>query len=443
CAPSRVAFFTGLNERMSGVGFTSSYKLTEEQWADSYPEQLKKSGYYTGFIGKFGIEYYTFKGKAKEKFDYWRAHDGWAKFWPKTAKNCSEYHDSGEDIITPVMGESIVEFLDAAPNNKPFCLSVSFSVPHGSQIKSMYPGNPKAADCLIPANEYEKLKGHPFFDKLYRNIRIQISAETATDPYQYIPFEVLNQMKGRGNKVYKYDYNKVSCLEHHIRYYQQISAMDKVIGEMMEALKSKGLSNNTVIIFASDHGLLMGEYGMGGKALLYDLTAKIPCFIYDPRLPEQQKGITVDKLVSSLDIPSTILDYAGLKSPEQMQGQSLVPLITGKAKKWRKELFLESLYTGRNNPICEGITDGKWKYIRMFQINKGKYTEADLDFRNQSADFEQLFNLEEDPEEMNNLVSTYEGSKLLKQLRKKAARYSQELNEERTTYKTNTNIKTR
>ncbi|WP_044214022.1 sulfatase-like hydrolase/transferase, partial [Saccharicrinis fermentans] len=438
CAPSRVAFFTGLNERMSGVGFTSSYKLTEEQWANTYPELLRNNGYYTGFIGKFGIEYYTFKGKTNSKFDYWRAHDGWAKFWPKTAKNCSEYFDSGEDIITPVMGESIVEFLDQAPSEKPFCLSVSFSVPHGSQIKSMYPGNKDAADCMIPANEYEKLKGHPFYDTLYRNLNIEIPKETATDPYVYIPKNVLDQNKGRASNVYKYDYNPISCKEHHIRYYQQISGMDKVIGDLVAALKEKGLTENTIIIFASDHGLLMGEYGMGGKALLYDLAAKVPCFIYDPRLPEEVKGTTIDNLVSSLDIPSTILDYAGISKPEYMQGSSLIPLLNGESKKWRKELFLESLYTGRDNPICEGIVDGKWKYIRMFQIQKRKYSEKDLDFDNLKPDFEQLFNLQEDPMETNNLVSVYENTSLLKKLRKKTGRYSSQLNRQRESYKSDT-----
>ncbi|WP_430931143.1 sulfatase-like hydrolase/transferase [Saccharicrinis sp. 156] len=440
CAPSRVALFTGLNERMSGVGFTSSYKLTEDQWAHSYPEMLRKNGYYTGFIGKFGMEYYTFKGKAKAKFDYWRAHDGWAKFWPKTARNCAEYFDSGEDIITPVMGESIVEFLDDVPSEKPFCLSVSFSVPHGSQIKSMYPGNKEAEDCMIPANEYEKLKGHPFYDTLYRNMNIQIPEETATDPYVHIPYQVLDQNKGRATKVYKYDYDTISCYEHHIRYYQQISAMDKVIGDMVKALNEKGLSKNTVIIFASDHGLLMGEYGMGGKALLYDLTTKIPCFIYDPRLPAKSKGKTENKLVSSLDIPSTILDYAGITPPACMQGESLVPLIKGRNRKWRKELFLESLYTGRGNPVCEGIRLGDWKYIRMFQIKKGKYTEEDLNFTSRKPDYEQLFNLKDDPNEMNNLVEKYDGSEILAKLRNKTSDHFNKQNMAREKYKTNTLI---
>ena len=442
CSPSRVAIFTGMYERVNGVGFSSSYQLTEEQWEQTYPALLRKNGYFTGFIGKFGIEYYTFKGKASEKFDFWRAHDGWAKFFPKTAKNCKDYHDSKEDIITPVMGESMEYFLDTIPDDKPFCLSVSFSVPHGSQTTSMYPENAEARAMMISANENPKLRGHPFYDRLYRDIDIQIPAETATDPYRFIPKKVLNQNKGRASSTYKYDYHPVSCKEHHVRYYQQISGLDKIVGDLLGSLKKRGLEDNTIIIFGSDHGLLMGEYGMGGKALLYDLTSKIPCFVFDPGLTASLRGRTVENLVSSLDITTTILDYAGIKAPSQMQGKSLEPLIYNKKNKWREEIFLENLYTGRDNPFCEGIREGNWKYIRMYDGIEG-YKERDVDFSERKPDFEQLFNLLEDPEEMNNLISQFEGTKMLEKLRAKCQKLSDKLNNKRAYFQDSHNYEPR
>lgn len=435
CAPSRAALFTGTHERVNGIGFTSSYSLSEGQWSESYPALLRNNGYYTGFIGKFGVEYYTFRGNASEKFDFWKAHDGWAEFWPGELENCSAYSDSEQEIITPIMGESIEQFLKQAPKDKPFCLSVSFSVPHGSQIKSMYPGNRESEICMIPANEYEKLKGHPFYDTLYRDSDVKIPAEVGTDPYVHIPKRIMDQQKGRATGTYIYDYNAVSCREHHIRYYQQISAMDKVVGDMMHSLKENGLQENTIIIFASDHGLLMGEYGMGGKSLLYDLTLKIPFFIYDPRLPDEKKGIEIDKLVSSLDITSTILDYSGVEAPEQMQGKSLIPLIEGRDDTWREELFLENFFSGRDNPFCEGIRMGDWKYIRMYKGGFWGYTEEDIDFSKRQPDFEQLFNLKDDPKEMNNLIMEYEGSEILSELRSKTAVYSNDMNVSRVGYK--------
>lgn len=430
CCPSRVAFFTGMHERVAGVGFTSSYQLNEEQWEKTYPALLRENGYYTGFIGKFGVEYYTFKGRVAKKFDYWRGHDGWARFFPKVARNCKAYYDSGEDIITPVMGESITRFLDKAPPEKPFCLSVSFSVPHGSQIRSMY-------DMQAPANENPKLKGHPIYGDLYRDLDISIPSETASDPYRYIPKAIMNQDKGRRNKTYSYDYDIGTCLEHHIRYYQQITGLDKVIGEMMETLKSKGLDQNTIILFASDHGLLMGEYGMGGKGLLYDLTSKFPCFVYDPQLPGKLRGRNLKELVSSLDITSTILDYAGLEQPKEMEGRSLIPLIKGDDVEWRDALFLESLYTGRDTPFSEGIRTGKWKYIRMYDGVVPYYVEADVDFSAEKPAFEQLFNLADDPEEKHNLIDDPAMEEVLHSLRELCHEKSDLLNNRRAEYAEN------
>ena len=432
CSPSRTALFTGMRERVNGVGFSSSYQLNESQWAKSYPALLRKGGYYTGFIGKFGVEYYTFKGQASAKFDFWRAHDGWAKFFPKTAKNCKAYYDSDEDIITPVMGEGIARFLDGTPSDKPFCLSVSFSIPHGSQTGSMY-------KWQAPAGDAPRLKDHPVYGQLYRDLKFQIPTETATDPYKHIPKRIMDQDKGRRNKTYYYDYDREICREHHIRYYQQITGLDKVVGDMVEALKKKGMDKNTVIIFGSDHGLLMGEYGMGGKALLYDLTSKFPCFIYDPRLPRSKRGRTVKEIVSSLDITSTILDYAGISQPAEMEGRSLVPLVEDEEVQWRDMIFLENLYTGRDTPFSEGIRKGRWKYIRMFD-GIAPYSERHTDFEGRVPDFEQLFDLQNDPAEKNNLINEYEGTAILAYLRRLCRQKSFDLHSRRSEYRKTHNV---
>ncbi len=444
CSPSRVSLFTGMHERKHEVGFTNSYQLSEGQWSHTYPALLRDNGYYTGFVGKFGVEYYTFKGKANEKFDFWYGHDGWTQFFPKdfNAQSSIPYHEAKEDIITYIMGEGIESFLETVNDNRPFCLSVSFNVPHGSQKQTMYTTQERWqrgldyrwTELLRPANENPRLKGHPFYDTLYRDGSVTLPEDCCTDPYQYIPKHILDQDHTRRAWLYKYNYDPQANYENLIRYYQIISGMDHIIGNMVKSLEEKGLSENTVIIFASDHGLINGEYGMGGKALLYDLAVKTPCFVYDPRLPESKRGRKVEELVSSLDITSTILDYAGIRQPEIMDGRSLLPLVKEEKVEWRNDIFLESLYTGQGNPFMEGVREGKWKYIRFFVHGKEGHTEADLNFGNRKPDFEQLFNLEEDPTEHNNLISAYEGKEFLDNLRKKCAVYSSDLNKERQLY---------
>jgi arylsulfatase A-like enzyme len=434
CASSRASLLTGMYERVHGIGFTSSWQLTEDQWDRTYPALLQEAGYHTGFVGKFGLEYYTFRGKAQDKFDYWWGHDGWTLFHPKTRKTFSTntYHRAKANLITPIMGEAMLEFLGQVPDDRPFCLSVSFNVPHGSQTTSMLTDYPQWQRMAKPANEHPQLKDHPHYGDLYRDIDLSIPEETATDPYRFIPRSMMNQDAGR-RRTYPYNYTAATCREHHVRYYQQITGLDHEIGRLVAELKRLDLSDNTVIIFGSDHGLLMGEYGMGGKALLYDLASKIPCFVFDPRATTT-RGQQADQLVSSLDITATILDYAGVTPPPFIQGKSLRPLVRGETVPWRDELFLESLYTGRDTPFQEGIRDGKWKYIRMFD-GVGRYNEQHVDFTNRRPDFELLFDLDADPMERTNLVQVDAHSEVLARLRKKCTTQSQQLNQKREEFK--------
>jgi arylsulfatase A-like enzyme len=306
----------------------------------------------------------------------------------------------------------------------------------------MYPGYPDWRRMTRPANENPKLKGSPFYDTLYRDVDVRIPDATATDPYRFIPKFIMDQDKGRRTQTYPYDYTRPTCLEHHVRYYQTITGLDHVIGKVLADLDRRHLTGNTVIIFASDHGLLMGEYGMGGKALLYDLASKIPCFIYDPDLPADLRGRTMKQLVSSLDITTTILDYAGVAAPDFMAGESLRPLVEGHDVPWRDELFLENLYTGRDTPFQEGIRSGKWKYIRMFDGKTG-YDESDVDSSHRQPDFEMLFDLEADPQEMDNLARSDDHRAVLATLRRKCAAHSQSLNEQRRVFRSTVQIQKR
>jgi arylsulfatase A-like enzyme len=434
CSPSRVSLFTGQYERVHGIGFSSSYDLSEKQWENTYPALLQKDGYYTGFVGKFGVEYYAFRGNAKSKFDFWKARDGWARFFPKGKGKGAIYNDCKEEIITPITGECIDQFLDSTPGEKPFCLSVSFSAPHGCISGSMFPGESGNTRMTNPANENPKLKDHPVYGNLYRNKDVKIPDECAGDPYKHIPIEVLDQDDGR-NITYSYNYDRDTCLEHHFRYYQLITGIDKAVGQLRASLKKRGLSDNTIIIYSSDHGLLMGEYGMGGKALLYDLATKIPLIIYDPRLPKNKKGKVADELVSSIDITSTILKYAGAEVPAAMQGKSLVDLVNNRDIPWRDYIFLESLFIWRGNPFIEGVRTKDWKYLRYFKFEgkssgdhyRDHYLEKDADFAGKEPVFEQLFNLKNDPTEKTNLIDNPEYNDILENLRGKCKNESQKM----------------
>lgn len=420
CAPSRFAFLSGQYERTSGLGFNSPYQVSEKQWQQTYPALLREAGYFTGFIGKFGVQYYELADNAASKFDYWRAHDGWLPFFPKDLPDnpaTTIYRDAKHEITTEIMGEFIEDFLSTRPANKPFNLSVSFSAPHNSVVSSMYTegADPDCDNyaCRVmgyPANGNPRLTGHPFYDSLYRNQAIKISPDTGQNPGAFIRDGIIDH--NARHQWYAYNYDAGLQPEHLIRYYQTITGIDHVVGELVAQLEQLGLADNTIIIFTSDHGLLNGEYGTGGKALLYDLVAKIPLVIFDPRKQTMGDEDVREELVLSVDVPATILSYAGLPVPKAMDGTDLNAQDLP-----REEVFLESLTVAEGNPFIEALRTQEWKYVRYLEPNGCPYTEQQLDFSGQQPIFEQLFHLGSDPQERVNLVDAEEHAETLTSFR--------------------------
>ena len=430
CAPSRFAFLSGQYERTNGLGFNSPYQVSESQWTQTYPALLRGAGYYTGFIGKFGVQFYSLDGGAAAQFDYWRAHDGWLPFWPKDLPEnpaTEVYKNARHDITTEIMGEYIEEFLNTRPDNVPFNLSVSFSAPHNSVVSTMYP---EGADpgcesyaCKVmgyAANENPKLAGHPVYDKLYRAKGIVIAEDTGRDPYQFIPEGVIDHDARK--QWYDYNYDPSTQPEHLIRYHQTVTGIDQVVGDLVAHLERLGIADNTIIIYSSDHGLLNGEYGTGGKALLYDLVAKIPLIVYDPRGSHSGRNNEATEMVLSIDVPATILAYAGIPVPETMEGRDL---NSGEAE--RDEIFLESLTVAEGNPFVEALRTREWKYVRYMRAFGCPYTEEHLDFSDQKPIFEQLFHLDNDPRERVNLVGAGEHAEILDRFRNRTKTRSSEL----------------
>ena len=404
CMPSRISFMNGQYERVHQIGFSSPNTFTEAQWEATYPAALRRNGYHVGFIGKIGLQQYSFRGRPLEKFDYWRGHDEWARFWPKDFAHLSIYHDSEADIVTPIMTESIDRFLDQAPSDRPFALSVSFSAPHGSISGTMlHPDEDGPTRMTKPANSHPLLVDHPVYGSLYRGYEFEPPRSFYDDTAKHIPLDI-HPREGR-MATYSYDYAGEQVLrEHHVRYYQLIHGVDTALGKLRESLERRKLADNTVILFSSDHGLVMGEYAMGGKAVLYDLVTRVPLIVYDPRAPKAGLGLTTDALTLSIDVPVTILSYAGVDAPASMQGRDLLPLMADPSMGWRDEIFLENLFLLRTGPFMEAVRTKEWKYVRYFPNPGEQYDEADVDFQGRAPAFEQFFDLVHDPAEEENLI---------------------------------------
>ncbi len=427
CQPSRTSFMNGQYERVHQIGFSSPNVLSDAQWNGTYNAILREAGYYTGFVGKIGLQQYEFRSRPLEKFDYWRGHDDWARFWPKEFEHLAIYHDAPEEIVTPIMSDSIERFLDSTPDDRPFMLSVSFSAPHGSISGSMLHSVEEGATRMTnPADSHPRLADHPVYGQRYRTQDLALPSTYGDDTATHIPLDV-HPREGR-MQTYSYSYAGPEVIrEHMVRYYQLIHGIDIAVGKLRESLERRGLADDTVIVFSSDHGLLMGEYSMGGKSLLYDLTTRVPLIVFDPRAPAEQRGTTIDELTLSIDVPATLVSYGEAPVPESMQGRDLRPLMANPEMSWRNEIFVESLFLMRTGPFMESVRTKDWKYVRFFKSDIATYTEGDVDFSGREPDFEQLFDLRNDPGETVNLSAEPDQSERMADFRDRCRQYSESL----------------
>jgi len=194
-------------------------------------------------------------------------------------------------------------------------------------------------------------------------------------------------------------------------YYSMISHMDAEIGRILSTLDDRGLSENTIVIYTSDHGLGVGQHGLMGKQNLYDHSMRIPLIMRGPSIPA---GYKCDALVYLLDLFPTLLERADVAVPAQQDGYSLNAVLGRLTHKHRRSIF--SAYQGvfghpLGRPYQRSIKDDRYKLIQS--VLDGRETW-------------QLFDLREDPYELNNLIDNDEYGrlilKLMKSLKERQAR---------------------
>ena len=429
CTPSRACYMLGQYERRHGINFNSGTAMSPNAWAKSYPVLLRKHGYFTGYVGKNHLPigergYQT--GLMEASFDFWYAGHHHLGFYPK------EFHSIFDNAVVDTQPEIVTEgalgfidpgsneaflgkaksFLNQRPQDQPFCLSICMNLPHSFSAQRM---QSRATDDELYRNAYqEHVQTLPL-------VPYYIARDDIKKPR--IPSDVLlTELRQQG---YDWVDRPESARKRMIRFMQAISGIDRMLGVLRKSLRENGLSENTVIIFASDHGLFMGDHGLGGKALCYETAMKIPFLIYDPR--SKVKGRRVAKLVASIDVAPTILGLAKIEPPVTMQGRDLQPLLNKKNVEWRDAIFGENLWSNIfGNPRCETVRTEEYRYIRYFKnenLEKRLKTAPEMfytvtdeiadDYRTHLTStlkgekpvFEELFQTRDDPHEANNLAN--------------------------------------
>jgi arylsulfatase A-like enzyme len=189
-------------------------------------------------------------------------------------------------------------------------------------------------------------------------------------------------------------------------YFRMISGIDHVVGRLVKELKKQGLAENTVIIYTADNGYYLGDRGFAGKWTHYQESLRVPLIIYDPRLPNPQRGQVVPEMALNSDLVSTMIELAGLPVPQAHTGRSLAPLIRGKqASDWRKDFLCEFLAVPQTIPLWEGVHGQNATYARYF-----------VDGPNEPP-YEFLHDLKKDPQQLTNLATESGAHPLLKRMR--------------------------
>ena len=358
CAVSRASFFTGQYARTHGIhGFGTS--LTAEQHAASYPALLRAAGYRTGFIGKYGVG----RTLPKESFDFFEGFSGQGRYFREI---------EGRRVhLTKVMGVQALDFLDGCSDETPFCLSVSFKSPHVQDREPPY------------------FLNDPAYDHLYEDLTIPPAAKSDPDIHAALPAFLRGDYEGRIRWERRFG-TEERYQESVKRYYRLISGVDTQVGRIMDKLRERGWDDNTVVIYTADNGFFLGEWGWAGKWLTHEESIRTPLIIRDPRR-KHTAGARRAETALNIDIAPTILEMAGLNVPVSMQGRSLAPLLQGHSPEWRTEWFYEHLFEHRTIPKTEAVRGARWKYTR--------YLETD-------PAFEELYDLEADPDEFVNLART-------------------------------------
>jgi len=430
CTPSRTTLLTGLYERRHGINFNSGSSMSSEAWQKTYPMLLKDAGYYVGYIGKNhtpvgknedGVIGYE-SGVMDRSFDYWYAGHRHLGFYPKDKKPHKIFANASADTQIEIMEEGMGNFftpdqafqqghnfLNSRPDDKPFALLLNFNVPHGAGTSSM---ELRDSDPVLYRTTYRDKLDAIDLPSTY------VAENDIVAPK--IPKSVYN-----GETIKQYDYVKSpdDMKERTIRTLQTISGIDKLLGRLLVHLEEQGIADNTIIVFTSDHGLLHGEHGLGGKVLLYEPSIRIPLIIYDPRDSAANDASSSDALVALVDIAPTLIGFVGLPVPQEVQGKNLEPLMRVAETPWRDILFLENNMTIQNYPRMEGVRTQRWKYIRYFDkaMDQGYEEMLMASVNGEQPVYEELFDLEKDPVEVQNLIADPACQDILKSLRTKNA----------------------
>jgi choline-sulfatase len=369
CAPSRMSLISGVLPMKIGA-FDNAAQIGSE--VPTYAHYLRSQGYHTALAGKMhfiGDQLHGYEQRLTS--DIYPGDFGWAVNWDEPDTRLEWYHNASSilqagpcarsnqlDYDEEVMYKSkqyLWDHVRQAEGKRPFCLTVSLTHPH---------------DPYTITKKYWNL---------YEDVEIDL-------PKVRMPKEELDTHSQRLMRVcdlWDQDFTDDQIKRAKRAYYGSVSYVDDCIGRLLETLEEAGLADDTIIIFSGDHGDMLGERGLWYKMSYFESSVRVPLLVNYPKLFEPHR---VSQNVSTMDILPTLCDLVGVKpSPHlPMDGTSMLAHLKNEEES-NDTVYAEYTGEGTVRPMMM-IRRGPWKYITC------------------PADEPQLFHLERDPLEVNNLA---------------------------------------
>jgi len=423
CGPSRATILTGKYSHRNGF-YKNEGGVQFDGSQLTFPKVLKEAGYTTAMVGKWHL------GSVPTGFDYYKYHilsGGQGTYWdPVYNENGTEVQETG--YATNLTGDMALEWLEnKRDQDKPFCLLFQFKAPHRAWFpdsvyldlfegKEMpYPAtfnDDYAGRELTAGNTMMTIEKHLTRKDLKMTPPPGLSGrelhqwERTGDKGEPVsPSDTLNGQALKNWKYQKYIKDYLAC----------VRSVDDNVGRLLDYLDETGLAENTIVIYTADQGFYLGDHGWYDKRFMYEESLRMPFLI---RYPEKiSAGQKLDELTLNIDFGPTLLDMAGLAVPGEMQGTSFAPLLWGEGPaEWRDAVYYHYYEYPKWHQVQPhyGIRTDRYKLIHFYY----------------DVDVWELYDLQEDPHEMNNIYHQPEYAGLIRELKEKLKQLQMEFGDD-------------